>query len=933
MMAENPAQSRIPILDPHGQVRTIDQSEYQTAIDHHGFQAVTPEQFKEFQLKSQYGEGIGNELKAFGEGAARGATFGLSDQFLTKTGSVSPEALRARQEYNPTSSGLGEVAGVVAPSLLSGGVAAPEAIGASATRRAVGEAASVASAPVRGVMELGQSAARASAPLVEKAISNPILQKAATSGIGSAVEGAAYGLGQSVSEQALGDPDLNAEKVLSNVGFGAMLGGTFGAAFGGGEAMVNKYKTGVNSINDLAPVAGAEPATFQDAITHSANSAADKESILSGLKKQKENVGEVKAAASALGVPTFVPQLSASEKVVAAHEIMTQGASHFGVAESQAIDGAINKVNSTVEGVLKEGATGKTAAEAGKEAVDHLLGKATNMVEDYSADYAQLGKTADVIPVSPRSIGSITSNILKIPEVVQGVEDGFASSIVGRLKNVKTLDDLDIQIKALNRTARAFGEDPNKQRIASIIRDKLNTVYENTLKREFTAADKSELWELRQTAKRKFADAVEKLGDIGGKIGKSKISSPLQLIEHLENKVNSDTFIKKLFAKNDSAFLANLQKEFPELAQMVRTHQREQLLGDTLNKTLKNVEKLPPEAQKFLFRPDELKKLDAAKTYMEAFPSKLQNGSKTAHIGGMMDFYTNPIKAGMQTARDFAFKTGFEKLGLTGEQMAQVHTLTKIERAANAVTKSIQDGAKSIFSVGKGAALAASSTPQMVADHKKVAEDVQNFVKSPHDLMNNIENATQWIYKAAPNHAGAVQMAAVRAATFLQTKIPKNPNPKPLGPKYIPSPAESAKFMRYYNTIQAPVSVLKSVKMGMLTVEQMETLHNVFPSLLSKMQASVMDHMTETMSDGGASKVPYSVKMSLSMFLGQDLVQSLEPQQIASMQMSNLGNGKEQAKQDLNQAVKVSQTGLSHLSLSQRSLTTGQELARRPLNG
>ena len=54
-------------------------------------------------------------------GAARGASFGLSDLALTQSGLVSPETISKIEEASPTISTLSNITGVIAPALLSGG--------------------------------------------------------------------------------------------------------------------------------------------------------------------------------------------------------------------------------------------------------------------------------------------------------------------------------------------------------------------------------------------------------------------------------------------------------------------------------------------------------------------------------------------------------------------------------------------------------------------------------------------------------------------------------------------------------------------------------------------------------------------------------------------------------------------------------------------
>jgi hypothetical protein len=295
---------------------------------------------------------------------------------------------------------------------------------------------------------------------------------------------------------------------------------------------------------------------------------------------------------------------------------------------------------------------------------------------------------------------------------------------------------------------------------------------------------------------------------------------------------------------------------------------------------------------------------------------------------GVTSFLENPATALKQNIRDAIIKQGFERLGLTSESAANIQILSKIERAANDITRQVQSGARSIFVVAKGAAQATAAEPKVALKYDDATvKEVNEMVEKPEKLLEKLEQSSQWVYNVAPKTAGSMQMASMRAVTFLQSKLPKNPDPKPLGPKFVPSPAEMSKFNRYYKALQNPTGVLKSVKMGMLSSEEMETLQTVYPSLLSSMQAAVMEQLSDKMASDKASDIPYSTKLSLSMFLGQDLMPSLEPENIIAMQKTLLGNGKEQARSEQESTVKMSQAGLSNLSLSQRAKTNLQSIA------
>ena len=70
------------------------------------------------ELEKEYGD---SEIQTAIESGVSGATFGFSDQALVKSGLMTEEELRERRLRNPNAALLGEVVGVAAPTLLSGG--------------------------------------------------------------------------------------------------------------------------------------------------------------------------------------------------------------------------------------------------------------------------------------------------------------------------------------------------------------------------------------------------------------------------------------------------------------------------------------------------------------------------------------------------------------------------------------------------------------------------------------------------------------------------------------------------------------------------------------------------------------------------------------------------------------------------------------------
>lgn len=176
----------ITVLDPQGRRYTLDSSELDAAREQ-GFTLPGEAEAKEAALQSQYGEGLLNEGAAAGEGLLRGATMGLSDLALSKTGLVPEEALRERRKRNPISSTLGDVVGMTFSPISKVGGLARAGLGATTALGRVGAAAAA-----------------------------------------GGLEGLLFGADQALDEKWLGESDLTAQKLIASAGLGAVLGGAGG---------------------------------------------------------------------------------------------------------------------------------------------------------------------------------------------------------------------------------------------------------------------------------------------------------------------------------------------------------------------------------------------------------------------------------------------------------------------------------------------------------------------------------------------------------------------------------------------------------------------------------------------------------------------------------------------------------------------------------
>lgn len=343
-------------VNPNGEAITLPAGEAYKALQG-GWRLETQPEIKARETQQIYGD---SEFTAAAAGAARGLTFGLSDQALTKSGLVKPETLAGLQEANPISSGVGEVAGVIAPALLTDGAsllaAGPEsaALAGRATAKYVEKKA----------LSLGLS------NTVAKSIATKVLPAAA----GSAVEGAFYGAGQLISEDALGKADFNAEALVGSIGTGALLGGAFGGVLAAG-------------VEALAPV-GKFAKMVAEPIVNKAKSFTDRELAaskvldMSGpqfLKLKARRPDLVEALPETLQNKLGLKVTSSADELLSAAETLKADA-------GQNIGAVLKEVDSVL-------ATRADLATDGTALIDTIKDKLT---KDYLQSYIDLGiaKTA-----------------------------------------------------------------------------------------------------------------------------------------------------------------------------------------------------------------------------------------------------------------------------------------------------------------------------------------------------------------------------------------------------------------------------------------------------------------------------------------------------------------------------------------------------------
>lgn len=296
-MAGPVPEGQVAVLDPQGRYGHIPSDQLASAQSQ-GYAVASQQQIDEANKSDLYKVGeslynIGDTAEAGLHGILRGATAGLSDLAGKKLRDVTEGASSGEQFANeiarmkaehPTASTAGEVTGMVGGALTGGAEA-----GLAARLSPMGLIGAAGDVAERGLGRLGAESVLGRAAL-----------KGAKLAVRGGVENALYSGVQEVSEESLGKPELNAEKIFAATAHGAEGGALLGGALGVGGSLVG------SGLGGLANVASRNA----DKLSSMANE--QRWRALDPLKKFTEQVnarveGGTDAAGDVLGKYSIVP--------------------------------------------------------------------------------------------------------------------------------------------------------------------------------------------------------------------------------------------------------------------------------------------------------------------------------------------------------------------------------------------------------------------------------------------------------------------------------------------------------------------------------------------------------------------------------------------------------------------------------------------------
>lgn len=942
VQATMPEDDSINVFNPQGDLVSIPKSSLPNAVNQ-GFKVAQDDEVHQHFNEEKYG-GLGQQTKAFAEGAAKAATFGLSTQ-VEKSFGVKPEDIRGREETGMGGT-LGQVASLAVPfapeamAVNSVGHAVEAALPAATTLAKIGSAAaksSVETALVQGGDEVSKmlSADQPPANAVETAVANMSLAGL----LGGALGGGVAGI--SPLWKAAGGQKVNA---LLN-GLADRAGGIEGQ-LPESPAVQFMKKTGM----DMPPELGALISGDKD-LNSKALNLLQTDTNRSGIEYQKtfdkfkSDLGDM--LATNLGkAPEEVPTIADLDRYNTGKSLGDTLAKEYDTQLAPAVKGFEEYSNKYEKLALEPSMADKSldpeVSKAYRKASDQLA-----QLQNKVAALEQSGDINKAIEAAGRAQEAQT-NVLEMQKKLglPGTTDTIAqrinqlaekegwttspSSDVMKLVNtatnevpaLKTLGQLKSYISQLN--DKAFADPLNGPlkraggMINGILKDQESELLAKTIGEKEGAEAYAKFTEARkayaaQSKVKEYLDSV--LHAKGSTSGYAKSIRTM-------GQQDGEKLLQRLSGKNDADLLAFLQKQYPETSKILKDHHINELLAGANeagkinpNRLTKGLNKMSPQMRSFIANPEQLQRMQGVSEMMEHLKEATKNynysnSGRLAHnlLSEFGAGATNAIGAIAGHSPFVGAITGYLGKAI-GKDIPDAYRLALLKKygsnapvnsqafvsMADFINHTIQGqnlmgkATKNLFKAG--AEVLPQSQIPTANERAKLDKQLKLIANDPMQLQKAGGDTSHYM----PEHGAAMAQTATQAAQYLNSIRPQSGVTNPLDTKMKPNAEQQHNYDNALNIAQQPLTVLQKIQQGRLNSNDLTHLQAMYPNLYASMRQQVTDNMSAALEKG--QQIPYKTRIGLSLFLAQPLdstltqqaIQATQPQQQQGPQMQQPG--------------------------------------------
>jgi hypothetical protein len=854
-----PKGKKIDAVDPNGDLVSLEPHEAPAAFQS-GYQYATPQMVNDVKYGS-----IKEQAKGALEAAARSATFGQSTRVEKDLLGVKPEDISGREEAlsGPLKFGA-ETAGLMGSALIPGGEGAIlEKLGAAGVK----------------ALDLGGAGA---------------LSKIGSAAVKGAIETGVYQGGNEAHKMILGDPNQSVETAVANIGMSGLLGGAMGGAIG--------------TVSPLwKATTGDKLGGWLEAIQRRTNGEAVE--LRPDIKQALSDTGGLEIAPEIRSGMSEVPDLANKFNMLQESKTMPGQELQKSVDEFYKSSGE-HIVDSLGRDAEKIASTGEISNfDAGSKVQDDLVSQIKDTVEPITKQFEKIKDTFSKIPLTQADdhVADKLANLaekegwLKSPS---SPEAKVFNDVIKEIPLQETLEDLRKFQSNIWSRAR---ENPSLYGAVGKISNILEETEMAAMERAAGMKGEQHLADLA-LAKAQYRTAKGTIEALNDRLHVGKYGGPATFTRALEE-MKPEEVLSRLSRPNDAGLIELLQKEFPSIAQNIREHQLSKLLGNAAmkakeghainTKTFFNAyDKMTPEMRDFVVGKEAQRKIDGVRTLIDAIPkykssgtagnldslwSKLPGGA--AALVAMITGH-NPAVGFMlgQTARwasrdapDAISLAMLKFLGKSGPVepeafKSMVDFIHQTTKGQNITSKAISG----LFKSGP-IALPRHLVPDL-SSREKLDKRVKEMGENPEALADVGGKSTYYL----DNHGVAFGETAGRVVSYLNSIRPKVEKTSPLDPELKPNKPAMAEYHKALDIAEQPLLVLQDIKDGTLRPQDVQHLQHMYPNLYQKIATSVHEEIMNHASEEG--KVPYKMRLGLSLFLNEPMDSSISQPQIMASQ-------------------------------------------------
>lgn len=801
-------------------------------------------------------------LRSFGNMA----TLGLFDVAMSKiaeqTKGITPEqyAENARKdaEANPGLDFAGKVAGVIVPGTpVAKGL---QVLGSAGTRFGVNAAKAM------GLAESGFAA------------------KALQTGAREAAQAALIQTGDEVSKQFVMEPDKSIGQSLIDVG----LASTLGAAVGVGASAGNKFV--------------AQPLWKATKESHIGK-------IISGLRANAEGVpvtSDVDAVVARSGMevaPEIKAKLTSNPAVRQEAEALAKSTSAAGrkirEAEESFVQNAEKEVLATLGKAEKDIDKPLSMFEQGKALKDNISKTVQNFIKQADEAYAPVEEVLKKEFLPSNFVARVRQRFDE-----EATKRGYfqaeglgeakkINKIISELEGVKTFDQLKTFVTRQEKTLKS----ERLFELKSVVSDVLRSNQKEARKEIIGMVAPKALKQL-QDADALYSSIRSKLGPLGERFGIKATADPNEFLRKL-SKIKDENVLRVLTTSKDAELVNVIQSQFPELADALRQAHLNKIPLErakgvlNLKSTLSHIDDLSPEVKEFVLGSAKADKLSAIEDLLGRLGRTKEGRMADSIIGAIPGGLGSLI--GILTGGYPGAIAGYA-IGKVGKEAASAARLAILRSIASG-TEVSGSGFRAMFEAANAAYRGAAKQQKAISSLFKPTTALLETIAAPTakslQLLDRVVTASQVepeklmnvsgdLQESMPEHSAALAGISARAVSYLASMRPNTTPDNPLEPPRKPSDVEMAKYNRALTIVEQPLMILKHVKEGTITGQDVTTISTVYPELYDSMKEQVLDKVLEYKQKG--IKLDYSTVIGLSVFLGMDLSSSLKPANIMANQ-------------------------------------------------